>query len=64
MRKRVLVAAHQVELRAKIARVLRLAGYAVELAENQKRALEVAAGGDIEAAIVVHGTDLAGLAGC
>jgi class 3 adenylate cyclase/DNA-binding response OmpR family regulator/predicted ATPase len=61
MRKRVLVAAHQIELRARIARVLRLADYAVELAENRKRALEVAAGGDIEAAIVVHSTDLADL---
>jgi hypothetical protein len=38
-----------------------LAGYAVELAENQKRALELARDGDIEAAIVVHSTDLAGL---
>jgi len=54
MRKRVLIAAHQVELRARIARVLSLAGFAVEVAENQKRAVELAAGGDIEAAIIVH----------
>ena len=39
--------------------MLQSAGYAVELAESQKRALELAAGGQIEAAIVV---DLAGLA--
>jgi class 3 adenylate cyclase/DNA-binding response OmpR family regulator/predicted ATPase len=61
MRKRVLVAAQRLELRARPARVLRLAGYAVELAENRKRALELAAGGDIEAAIVAHSTDLADL---
>ena len=39
--------------------MLQSAGYSVELAESQKRALELAAGGQIEAAIVV---DLAGLA--
>src|SRR5262245_1060919 len=38
------------------------AGYAVELAEGEKRALEVAAGGEIEAAIVVPGSGLASLA--
>ena len=59
MRKSVLVVAQQIELRARIARMLQSAGYAVELAESQKRALELAAGGQIEAAIVV---DLAGLA--
>ena len=58
MRKRVLVVAQQIELRARIARILQSAGYTVELAECQKRALELAAGGQIEAAIVV---DLAGL---
>src|SRR5262249_22743482 len=36
--------------------------YAVELAEGEKRALEVAAGGEIEAAIVVPGSGLASLA--
>src|SRR5262249_8197677 len=61
MRKRALVAAHQIELRARIARVLHLAGYAVELAENRKRALKLAAGEDFEAAIVVHNPDQAGL---
>jgi DNA-binding response OmpR family regulator/class 3 adenylate cyclase len=60
-RKCVLVVAQQIELRARIARVLQSAGYAVELAESQKRALELAAGGQIEAAIVVPSSDLAGL---
>jgi class 3 adenylate cyclase/DNA-binding response OmpR family regulator len=58
MRKCVLVAAQQMELRAQIARMLQSNGYAVELACSQKRALELAARGQIEAAIVV---DLAGL---
>src|SRR5262245_38909249 len=61
MRKSVLVVAQQIELRARIARVLRSAGYGAELAGNQKRALELAARKDIQAAIVVHSTDLAGL---
>jgi CheY-like chemotaxis protein len=61
MRKCILVVAQQIELRVRIARVLQSAGYAVELAESQKRALEVASGGQIEAAIVVPSTDLAGL---
>src|SRR5262249_43054026 len=60
-RRCVLVVAQQIELRARIARVLQSAGYAVELAESQKRALELAAGGQIEAAIVVPSNDLAGL---
>src|SRR5262245_26515435 len=61
VRKSVLVVAQQIELRARIARVLHSAGYGVELAGNQKRALEFAARKDIQAAIVVHSTDLAGL---
>jgi DNA-binding response OmpR family regulator len=61
MRKNVLVVAQQIELRARIARVLHSAGYGAELAGNQKRALELAARKDIQAAIVVHSTDLAGL---
>src|SRR5215467_1517443 len=60
-RKCVLVVAQQIELRARIARVLQSAGYAVELAESEKRALKVASGGQIESAIVVPSTDLAGL---
>jgi DNA-binding response OmpR family regulator/class 3 adenylate cyclase len=57
----ILVVAQQIELRARIARVLHSAGYAVELAESQKRALEVATRAQIEAAIVVLSSDLAGL---
>ena len=41
--------------------MLHSAGYAVELAESQKRALELAARGQIEAAIIVLSTDLASL---
>jgi len=61
VRKSVLVVAQQIELRARIARVLHSAGYRAELAENQKRALKLAARKEIQAAIVVHSRDLAGL---
>jgi DNA-binding response OmpR family regulator len=61
MRKNVLVVAQQIELRARIVRVLHSAGYGAELAGNQKRALELAARKDIHAAIVVQSRDLAGL---
>jgi len=61
VRKNVLVVAQQIELRARIARVLHSAGYGAELAGNQKRALELAARKDIQAAIVVQSRDLAGL---
>ena len=61
VRKNVLVVAQQIELRARIARVLHSAGYGAELAGNQRRALELAARKDIQAAIVVHSTDLASL---
>jgi DNA-binding response OmpR family regulator len=61
VRKSVLVVAQQIQLRARIARVLHSAGYGAEFAGNQKRALELAARKDIHAAIVVHSTDLAGL---
>jgi class 3 adenylate cyclase/DNA-binding response OmpR family regulator/predicted ATPase len=57
----ILIVAQQIELRARIARVVQSAGYAVELAGAQKRALELAAGKQIEAAILVHGSDLNGL---
>jgi DNA-binding response OmpR family regulator/class 3 adenylate cyclase len=56
--KRILVIAHEIELRARIACLLQSVGYAVELAGTQKRALELAAGKGIEAAILVHGNDL------
>jgi class 3 adenylate cyclase/DNA-binding response OmpR family regulator/predicted ATPase len=61
VRKNVLVVAQQIELRARIARVLQSAGYGAELAENPKRALELAGRKDIQAAIVVPSCDLGGL---
>src|SRR5262245_16657098 len=61
VRKSVLVVAQQIQLRARIARVLHSAGYGAELAENPKRALELARRKDIHAAIVVQSRDLADL---
>jgi DNA-binding response OmpR family regulator len=58
---RVLVVAQEIELRAKIAPVLQSAGYTVELAENTKRALDVAAREQIDAVIIVRSPILAGL---
>src|SRR5262245_56764879 len=52
---KVLIAAQQRGLRNQVARVVASAGYAVELAESEKEALEVAAGGDFDAAIIVGG---------
>src|SRR5438105_1790225 len=62
MRKLVLVVAQETALRAKIARLLQPAGYAVELAANEKRALELVANKGIDAAIVVTASGLADLA--
>ena len=62
MRKRVLIVAQQIEPRARIARVLHAAGYAVELAESRKRAIELVTGRKIDAAIIVHSADLTDLA--
>ena len=59
--RRVLIVAQEIELRARIARVLQSAGHTVELAGSRARALELAAGKKIEAAIVVHSRDLDGL---
>ena len=61
MRKSVLVVAQQIQLRARIARLLHSAGYSAELADNQKRALKLAARKEIQAAIVVQSRDLADL---
>jgi DNA-binding response OmpR family regulator len=61
MGKCILVVAQQIEVRARIARLLKSAGYAVELAEGEKRALELATGGQIDAAIIVPSIDLADL---
>ena len=57
----VLVVARQIGLRARVARVLQSEGYTVELADNQKRAVELVAGKQIEAAIIVHSSELNGL---
>src|SRR5258707_852983 len=62
MRKLVLVVAQETALRAKIARLLQPAGYAVELAASEKRAFELIVQENIVAAIVVPGAGLAGLA--
>src|SRR6476660_755853 len=45
---RVLIVAQEIELRARIARVLQSAGHSVELAGSRARALELAAGKKIE----------------
>src|SRR6516164_7881432 len=52
MRKRVLVVATEVEFRARLARTLQSAGYAVELACNEQRALKLAADCKFHVAIV------------
>ena len=62
MRYCVLVAAQDIALRAKIARLLQSAGYVVELASSEKRALELVANGKIKVAIVAPRPGLAGLA--
>jgi CheY-like chemotaxis protein len=49
--RRVLIVAKEIELRARIARVLQSAGHTVELAGSRTRALELAAGKKIEAAV-------------
>jgi class 3 adenylate cyclase/DNA-binding response OmpR family regulator len=59
--RRVLIVAQEIELRARIARVLQSAGHTVELAGSRTRALELVAGKKIEAAIIVHSSDLNGL---
>ena len=59
--RRVLIVAQEIELRARIARVLQSAGHNVELAGSRTRALELATGKKIEAAVVVHSRDLDGL---
>jgi DNA-binding response OmpR family regulator/class 3 adenylate cyclase/predicted ATPase len=62
MKKLVLVVAQATALRARIARLLQPAGYAVELAANEKRALELIVNEDIDAAIVATDAGLGGLA--
>jgi DNA-binding response OmpR family regulator/class 3 adenylate cyclase len=62
MRKRVLIVATEVELRARFARRLLSSGYAVELACNEQRALRLAADCNFHVAIVSPGPSLASLA--
>jgi predicted ATPase/DNA-binding response OmpR family regulator/class 3 adenylate cyclase len=60
--KLVLVVAQGAALRAKIARLLQPAGYAVELAADERRALDLAVHVGVDAAILVIGSGLADLA--
>jgi predicted ATPase/DNA-binding response OmpR family regulator/class 3 adenylate cyclase len=62
VRECVLVVAQEIDLRARIARRLRSSGYAVELAIDESRAVKLASDQEINAAIVVPGSSLAGLA--
>ena len=62
MRKRVLIVAMEVELRARLARRLQSSGYAVELACNEQRALRLATDDNFHIAIVAPGPSLASLA--
>ena len=62
MRKRVLLVSSEVEFRARFACALQSAGYAVELACDEKRALKLAADDSFRAAIVAPGSGSASLA--
>ena len=61
-RHRVLLAAGELDLRARFARELQSSGYAVELASDMKRALRLAADDHFRVAIVAPGTGSADLA--
>src|SRR6516165_5677628 len=62
MRKRVLLVATEVELRARLARRLQSSGYAVELACNEQRALRLAAENNFQVTIVAAEPSSASLA--
>ena len=62
MKNRVLIVVEEIDVRARIARVLTRSGYAVELASNEKRALKLASDQQISTAIVGLGSGLAGFA--
>jgi DNA-binding response OmpR family regulator/class 3 adenylate cyclase/tetratricopeptide (TPR) repeat protein len=53
MRKKVLVVAQELAVRAQIARTVHSAGYTVEIAPSRKRVFKLVADGNIEAAIMV-----------
>jgi DNA-binding response OmpR family regulator len=62
MRKRVLLVSSEVELRARFACGLQSAGYAVELACDEQRALRLAADDNFHVAIVAPGSSFASVA--
>ena len=62
MRRRVLLVAAELDLRARFARELQSSGYAVELASDMKRALRLAAEDHFRIAVVAPGPSLANLA--
>jgi DNA-binding response OmpR family regulator/class 3 adenylate cyclase/predicted ATPase len=62
MRRTVLIVAQDQDLRGQMARALQLAGYAVELAAEEKRTLKLVADGNIDMAILVVGADRAAVA--
>ena len=62
MRRRALLVAGEIDLRARIARALQSSGYAVELASDEKRALRLTTDDNFELAIVVSGSSPAKLA--
>jgi two-component system phosphate regulon response regulator OmpR len=62
VKNRVLIVVEEIDVRARIARVLTRSGYAVELASNEKRALKLASDQQISTAIVGLGSGLAGFA--
>jgi DNA-binding response OmpR family regulator/class 3 adenylate cyclase len=62
MRARVLLAAPEVELRARLGRELQSSGYAVELASDEKRALRLATDSNFNLAIVAPGPSPTSLA--
>src|SRR5262249_57074768 len=59
---RALIVSTRIRLRAGIARVLQSLGYSVELADSEKRALELARDHSLEVAIIVSGSQLTNLA--
>ena len=62
MRRRILLVAAELDLRARFARELQSSGYAVELASDMKRALRLAAEHHFRIAVVAPGPSLASLA--
>jgi DNA-binding response OmpR family regulator len=61
MRRRVLLIAAELDLRARFARELQSSGYAVELASEEKRALRLAQDDNFQVAILAPGSSPPGL---